>query len=211
MARPRLDQLKSAVEFDISRTTGLPSGSGGNPKLNPWRANAMDLSYEKYFATKGYVSVAGFYKDLKTYILDQTDLNYNFSRFTTGNPLASTNVGKFSQPLNGTGGALKGLEFSVSIPFNLLTPFLDGFGVVASLSETNSSITVDNTNLGSAITVPGLSKPVSNLTLDYEKYGFPPASANASGRISSVKLRVRGGPRSAFRERREDHRFSDRL
>ena len=172
VARPRLDQLKSAFEFDIGRTTGLPSGSGGNPRLSPWRANALDLSYEKYFGTKGYVAVAGFYKDLKTYIFDQTDLNYDFSRFTAGNPLASTNFGKFSHPLNGTGGSLKGVEFSVSVPFNLLSQFLDGFGVVASLSETNSSITVDNTNLGSAITLPGLSKTVSNITVYYEKFGF---------------------------------------
>ena len=41
------------------RSIGEPSGSGGNPQLDPWRANAFDLSYEKYFGTNAYVSVAG--------------------------------------------------------------------------------------------------------------------------------------------------------
>lgn len=171
IARPRLDQLKSAFEFDISRTEGVPSGSGGNPKLEPWRATAYDISYEKYFAAKGYIALAGFYKDLKTYIFDQTAI-YDFSRFTVGNPLATTNIGKFNQPLNGKGGTLSGLELTVSVPLNMLTDALDGFGVVASGSKNSSKIKVDNSNLGNAITLPGLSKDVSNLTAYYEKYGF---------------------------------------
>ena len=118
------------------------------------------------------MALAGFYKDLKTYIFDQTTPNYDFSKFTAGNPLASTNVGRFSQPLNGTGGKLSGAELSVSVPLNLLSTMLDGFGFVASVTRNSSAIKVDNTNLGSAITLPGLSKTVSNLTLYDEKHGF---------------------------------------
>ncbi len=173
MARPRLDQMKSAFEFNISTGSGLPSGSGGNPRLDPWEATAFDVSYEKYFGdNKGYFAIAGFYKDLDTYIYDQTDRNYDFSRFTAGNPLALTNTGNFSQPLNGNGGRLRGAEFSLSIPFSLFSSALDGFGLVASHSVNSSSITVDNTNLGSAITLPGLSRQVSNVTVYYEKAGF---------------------------------------
>ena len=43
--------------------------SGGNPDLEPFRATAFDISVEKYFGTKGYVSVAAFYKDISTYVL----------------------------------------------------------------------------------------------------------------------------------------------
>lgn len=182
VARPRLDQLKSALEFDISRSNGLPSGSGGNPRLRPWKADALDVSYEKYFGNKGYISLAGFYKNLKTYIFEQTDPNYDFSRFTSGNPLATTSRGRFTTPLNGEGGKLKGLEASVSVPFNLFWDVLDGFGVVASYSRNSSKITIDNTNLGSDITLPGLSKTVTNLTVYYEKKGF---SARVSQRHRS--------------------------
>ena len=85
---------------------------------------------------------------------------------------AITNFGRFSQPLNGNGGTLKGLELSASVPFSLVAPVLDGFGFVASLSKNSSSITVDNTNLGSAISLPGLSKTVTNFTVYYERNGF---------------------------------------
>ena len=39
------------------------------PRLDPWRAWAFDISYEKYFAeNSGYVSPPAFYKDLRSYI-----------------------------------------------------------------------------------------------------------------------------------------------
>ncbi|MBI3885373.1 MAG: TonB-dependent receptor [Opitutae bacterium] len=186
VARPRLDQLKSALEFGIDNTTRLPGGSGGNPRLDPWRATAFDVSYEKYFANKkGYVAIAGFYKDLKTFIFEQTDPNYDFSRFLTGNngPIqAITPIGRFNQPLNGRGGSLKGVELSASLPLKVVSDVLDGFGLVASYSNTSSQITIDNTNLGSSISLPGLSKTVTNLTVYYEKSGF---SARVSQRYRS--------------------------
>ena len=182
VARPRLDQLRASFDFSINGANGEPSGGGGNPRLDPWRANAFDVSYEKYFAKKGYIAVAGFYKDIKSYIFDLTTEQYDFSEFTAGDPLATTNFGRFGQPLNGRGGKLKGLEFTLSVPLNLVTDALDGFGVIASLSKNDSAITLDNTNLGSAVKMPGLSDTVSNLTVYYEKSGF---SARASRRWRS--------------------------
>ncbi|HLP01944.1 MAG TPA: TonB-dependent receptor [Opitutaceae bacterium] len=174
VARPRLDQLKSAFEFNIDSSSGLPSGSGGNPHLDPWKATAADVSLEKYFGNHaGYIALSGFYKKLDTYIFDQTDPNYDFSRFTAGSPVpVLTNFGRFTQPLNGKGGSLKGLEFTVSLPFQLLSKSLEGFGLIASAARNSSSITVDNTNLGSTIMLPGLSKTVTNLTLYFERKGF---------------------------------------
>ncbi|HEY5810281.1 MAG TPA: TonB-dependent receptor, partial [Povalibacter sp.] len=66
IARARMDQLKASSEVGYDSATGIPGGSGGNPQLDPWEADAFDLSYEKYFGTGAYVSLAGFYKDLKT-------------------------------------------------------------------------------------------------------------------------------------------------
>lgn len=184
VARPRLDQLKSAFEFNIDTTTRLPSGSGGNPRLDPWKATALDLSLEKYFGDgKGYVSVAGFHKKLDTYIYEQTNAAYDFSRFTQGSPIpVTTTTGRYTQALNGQGGTLKGLEFTVSVPFSLFTPALDGFGVVASLAKNDSAITVGNTNLGSSIALPGLSRTVTNVTVYWERGGF---SARVSQRHRS--------------------------
>jgi len=180
VARPRLDQLRASLDYNI--VSGEPSGNGGNPRLDPWRADAFDVSFEKYFAKKGYFAVSGFYKDIKSYIFDLTNEEYDFSEFTADDPEALTNIGKFRQPLNGRGGKLKGVEFSVSVPFNLLTESLDGFGAIASVSKNDSEITLDNTNLGSAVKLPGLSDTVSNVTVYYEKNGF---SARVSRRWRS--------------------------
>ena len=181
VARPRVDQLRAAVDFGIDTATGRPGAGGGNPRLDPWRADALDLSYEKYFGTKAYFAVAGFYKDLKTYIYTQSR-DFNFAPFIVGyvpppgSPPAQQ-VGTLTAPFNGNGGTLKGLELSVSLPLNMLTPVLNGFGVVASTSLTSSNIAVRDpesaSSVGSGeIALPGLSKRVSNLTVYYENGGF---------------------------------------
>ncbi|MFA6157946.1 TonB-dependent receptor, partial [Mesorhizobium sp.] len=78
VARPRLDDLRASFDVHVNTTSCAGSsatiwcGSGGNPQLRPWKATALDVSYEKYFNTeagnKGYVAAAAFYKDLDTYI-----------------------------------------------------------------------------------------------------------------------------------------------
>jgi iron complex outermembrane recepter protein len=172
MARPRLDQLRVPVDFGVNTSTGVPGGSGGNPKLDPWRANAFDMTYEKYFGTKAYFSAQFFYKDLKSYIYQQSE-TYDFSAFTPGT-VASTNIGQFTAPFNGKGGKIQGLELTASLPLGMLFQPLDGFGIEASGSRTNSAIKIQDpgSNIGSNIPLPGLSKTVTDLTLYYEKYGF---------------------------------------
>lgn len=176
VARPKMQDLAVSVDFGVDTTTGKPGGSGGNPKLDPWRANAFDISYEKYFGTKAYVSAAAFYKDLKSYIYKQSKDNYDFSKFTPGST-ATSNFGTFSAPFNGAGGTLSGVELAASLPFNLLTPALNGFGIQASTSYTESDIQIKDPDSASSvgngnITLPGLSKNVTNVTFYYEAGGF---------------------------------------
>jgi len=203
MARPRMDQLKDAYDEGIDKSGAYnPGGSAGNPFLNPWRADAFDLSYEKYFANnKGYFSAAVFYKNLKSYIYDTTNASYNFSPlignlpanyFGAGCPDASgqyaatcktiSSIGSLQQPENGSGGKLKGIELSVSLPGELLSENLSGFGALFSISSTSSNIQVNDPPSGSnslistnglgIIPLPGLSKTVWNATFFYENNGF---------------------------------------
>jgi iron complex outermembrane receptor protein len=158
-------------------------GSGGNPELEPWRANAFDVSYEKYFGRQAYVSLAGFYKDLKTYVYDQ-NLVFDFTGFpVTSGPEPALRQGVVSTPQNGKGGSIKGVEFTLSMPGVLLTPTLDGFGAVFSASHTDSKIRPNPSDPSTPI--PGLSKNVANLTVYYEKAGF---SARISNRYRSKFL-----------------------
>ena len=189
VARPRVDQLRASLEVtasddpDQNNGSGLRNSfaSGGNPMLDPWRANAFDVSYEKYFGSKAYVAAAYFYKDLKSYIFTQTDPFYDLSQYTGAfAPIAGVGVnpiGSYSRPVNGEGGSLQGLELTASLPLEMVTDALQGFGVVASATFNDSNIQIRDPESASSvgagdIDLPGLSKRVYNLTVYYEKNGF---------------------------------------
>jgi len=181
VARPRMDQLNAGHDFSIAQSTGVPYDTVGNPKLDPWRATALDLSYEKYFENKAYASVALFYKKLQTYIYNQT-VSVNLASQEVGLPgpgsgqHAYVSDGYVTIPLNGQGGRLDGVEFTLSAPGEMLSDWLKGFGASVSVSETGSSIRIQGQVAGlatsSQISLPGLSKTVASATLYYERYGF---------------------------------------
>jgi len=193
IARPRMDEMAVNNNTGINTSgNGNPNGSkedfwdrsGGNAQLRPWLADAYDLSYEKYFGgNRGYVSVAYFYKNLKSYIYNDIS---TFDIRDTAVPYAQFDVpsfiGRDTRPVNGNGGTIDGLELAVSLPFDILWAPLEGFGFVGSYADTKSSIQP----LGPSSPdepLPGLSKYVSNLTLYYERHGF---SLRASQRSRSA-------------------------
>lgn len=189
LARAKLNQLNAALEVGLTQqTTGTPWGNGGNAQLDPWRAKQVDLSWEKYIGNRGYVSAAGFYKDLASYIYSVT-VPRDFSEFNLQG--ATSQIGTMTQPMNGEGGTLKGLEFAASVPLEMVHPMLNGFGVTANASFTNSEISIVDQRFGSmAIPLPGLSKRVFNLTAYYENDGF---SARVSQRYRSDFVGEIGG------------------
>jgi iron complex outermembrane recepter protein len=173
-ARPRLDQLRANNNTSLilsGQNAGLWTRDGGNPELKPWLANAVDLSFEHYFAKRGYLSAAYFYKDLKTYVnteqgtFDATGLPIPEGFEGTPEP-----VGYYTRPVNANGGMISGIELALSIPFDMFTPKLEGFGLVANYSNTRSAIkfSADGPN----ISVPGLSRVIRNVSVYYENYGF---------------------------------------
>lgn len=193
VARPRLDDMRASADYGI-RTSGqlgqictaLPcwSGGGGNPNLRPWEADAYDISYEKYFqGTRGYVSVAYFFKDLKTYVYERA-IPFDFSGFVLPPGTAvvpASRIGEYTAPANGEGGLLKGFEYTVSMPFDLLWAPLEGFGFQGSYTDTTTSVSPNGP--GRSEPLPGFSKYTSNATLYWEDHGF---SVRASRRSRSA-------------------------
>ncbi|SFC33036.1 TonB-dependent receptor [Massilia yuzhufengensis] len=187
VSRANLDDLRAGQNVTLSNQQGVSvlTSSGGNPQLKPFRAKAFDLSYEKYFGNKGYVSAALFYKKLDTYIFRMArdyDFASTISPETTLPPGGST-IGRFTQPMNGDGGNLRGYELAINLPFSMASQYLDGFGVMLNHSDTKSSIDLPREGFGNvtgsavSIPLPGLSRKVSNLRLYYEKNGFQIAAA----------------------------------
>jgi iron complex outermembrane receptor protein len=190
MSRPTMSQMRASVD-----APGLPNppltpvqrltASGGNPELEPFRATALDVSIEKYFGNKGYISAATFYKDISTYVLTLPQL-YDFAGVLPAGFVlpAGGSVGLLTRPTNGSGGSIKGIELAVNIPLSMFAKPLDGFGIAINHSDTRSSITIQpgqlaGLNVGNAfnIPLPGLSRRVTNIRAYYEKHGFQIAIA----------------------------------
>jgi|CXWL01.1.fsa_nt_gi iron complex outermembrane receptor protein len=177
LARGRIDDMKAGanVSIALNGTTGLTtwSGSGGNPELQPWRATSYDLSFEKYFSKHSYVSLAGFYKDLDTYIYTQR-LPMDFTGFpNTSNPPRVTPVnpiGIFERPANGNGGKIHGVEVSASLDAGTWSKAMQGFGLAGSLSVLSSDVKPNGPT--SNVKLPGFSGTTSSLTAYYEDKGF---------------------------------------
>lgn len=192
LARPRVDDLRANLTPSYSNPCAgggsssqdcQPGGTvhpwtatGGNPKLEPWRAKEIDLAYEWYIGRASYLSLGGFYKWLDSYIYSQ-QVTADFSSFPippTATPLPNgvtgSPIGVITSPQNGKGGYVRGIELSGALEFGQITRTLDGFGFTGSVAYTDSDLnpTADNTS----VRIPGLSDWVYNLTGYYEKNGI---------------------------------------
>lgn len=173
LSRARIDDMRAGADVSIS-TTSTPTwgGNGGNPQLEPWRAKSYDISFEKYLGKRSYYALAGFYKTLDTYIYKQK-LVYDFTGIpNTTNPLRTpvNNLGIFERPMNGSGGYVRGVEFSGSLEGALMHRSLDGFGATFGISHVDSSVSPNGP--GTSQKLPGLSGVTASATLYYEKGGF---------------------------------------
>ncbi len=178
LARPNITDMNSGTSTPTVKldNASLPTAGqwnmaySGNPQIRPWIADAFDLSLEKYFGKRSYVSMAAFDKYLESFVFNGVTTQDN-SVFPAYPPPGVTPLkyGPVTKPLNGHGGTVKGLELSGSLEGGLLTPMLDGFGVVASGTKLFSNI-VDPT--GMQIKMTGLSGTSDSITVYYEKSGF---------------------------------------
>ncbi len=194
LSRPAMEDMRAGFEYNYDSTNQRYTGSGGNPKLKPFKATAVDLSYEKYFGTKGYFSIAGFYKDLDSYILKVSQA-YDYTSVlpaNASNPVSARDV--LGRPVNGSGGTIKGVELAVNVPLSMLTPALDGFGILVNHSDTKSALDLstagfNTSNIGvSTIPLPGMSRRVTNLRAYYERNGwqFAVASRTRSAFLGTI-------------------------
>ena len=88
----------------------------------------------------------------------------------TGGVTPVIDFGKSSAPDNGEGGWIKGLELSISAPFDIFHPALEGFGAQFSASTTDSEVLPDPTQPPTAL--PGLPENVINTEIEARKSGI---------------------------------------
>ncbi len=120
MARPDFTDVSPRVTLN----PGALTGQGGDPDIDPFRANQADVSLEWYHGDDEIVSAAFFYKDIQSFITDrpvqqahliQTDtpnLSLCSPAFTAEFPNRHSCQFTINQRFNGGGGSVKGLEVS---------------------------------------------------------------------------------------------------
>lgn len=168
--RPRLNDLNNSISFGRDATLNIFSGGGGNPHLRPYQAKALDLNVEKYFGNKGYIALQTFYKHIDTYVASGVITNFDYSPFPKPSGVQPpTNIGRFSTNVNTHGGHMYGAEIAGTLPFDVFTPALEGFGLTGGAGYTKTKIVDFN---GNRSVIPGYSKWVANLTAFFEKNGF---------------------------------------
>lgn len=158
IARAPLESLNAGFQaYDY----GTPQAFGGNPLLEPFRANQVDLTAEWYFGENDFVSATAYYKDLDTFITTATQII----------DIGGVNY-EFFQPVNGKGGYIRGLEMTYQHQFNSLPAPFDGLGVYANYAITDSDITVSRNYSAATLGLNGLSKRVGTGSVYYYKNGF---------------------------------------
>jgi iron complex outermembrane receptor protein len=168
MARPDFTDVSPRVTLN----PGALTGQGGDPNIDPFRANQFDASLEWYHGDDNIVSGAVFFKDIESFITDspvqqahliQTDtpnLSLCTPAFTPEFPNRYSCMFTINQRVNGGGGNIMGLELG------LLQRFGNGFGVQA--NYTYSDAEADEEGLE----IPGNSKNSGNIIGFYENSRF---------------------------------------
>lgn len=149
-------QLVFTEDSEISR---------GNSSLVATTSNNLDLMAERYFQSVGVLSAGVFYKNLGDYIYP-----FRFRETVRGD------VFDVTQPQNGDSASLWGVEVAVQNQLRFLPAPLNGLGLYANYTWTDSSAKFPGRS-GSDATLPGQSTHVGNVAMSFEKRGF---SARAS-------------------------------
>jgi len=170
MARPDFTDVSPRVTLN----PGALTGQGGDPDIDPFRANQADVSLEWYHGKDNdeILSAALFYKDIDSFITDQPVQQAHLIQTDTPNlslcTLAATTAfpNRYScqftinQRVNGGGGNVMGLEL------NALQKFGTGFGIQA--NYTYSDAEADEAGLE----IPGNSKNSGNVVGFFENNRF---------------------------------------
>jgi len=154
MARPTFNQIRPNGDVNIPSSGGgfETTFRGGNTLLEPLVSTNFDISWEWYFGESGLLSAALFYKDLKDFVFESTQLrqfpnpidppggllrdeSQGIDEATGQFPIADVIS---TIPVNGASAEILGLELSYQQNFDMLPGFWGGFGTVLNYTYSDS-------------------------------------------------------------------------
>jgi len=163
----------------------------GNPFLEPYESQNIDLAVEYYPENLGILSAGIFYKEIDNFIF-QADVSSveNPDIYTGG--IAVTDV-EILKPLNGQSADLYGLELGWTRQFSDLPAPFDGLLLMANATFTDSEADLglgEDADRSNDSELPLQADTVFNFVIGYEKNGLSIRLSNAyiSERVAEIDL-----------------------
>jgi TonB-dependent receptor len=167
LSRPTLFDLRVAETYSGIDASG-GSGSAGNPALQPYTSDNLDIGVEWYFAEEGLIAVNAFHKSIDGLIVSGTVTeNRTFESQVTRQEVTAPII--FRVPVNGEESTINGVEFLAQSRFNFLPGPLSNMGGIFNYTLASSDAAFeegDNAAISNGL--PGLSKNSFNAIAYYD-------------------------------------------
>jgi iron complex outermembrane recepter protein len=173
MSRPSLGSLTPGGS--INGFAVPPTVSFGNPYLDPFRADAYDLSFEWYYAQGALISLALFKKEIESFTVSTreskpwSELGLPDSLLDQV-PADPDDIFDVRSITNGDGGDLDGFEIQWQQPFNFFGEgnWYNNFGLLANYTNVSSEVNYGTPAAPLIRDLNGLSEESYNATLYYD-------------------------------------------
>jgi len=142
--------------------------SNGNPSLNPWRSSNYGVNFEYYMNPTSMVALQFFYIDVQSFIKSGNVTNCNLpdeDGIYRGHCVA------ISQPIQGEGNSIKGVEFDYRQGFTFLPGLLANTGIEFNFTYAPSN-TGERDLAGNKIPFQDNSTESGNVILWYQSQRF---------------------------------------
>lgn len=149
---------RTNVSTGVKDGFAFDNGSAGNPNLDPYRANQIDITYEYYFGKQGLLSAGLFWKGVESFteaVNVSTTVDDDFGGST----------GTVSTYENGGGGRIQGLELSAQYAFE------NGLGFNVNYTYAESK-TQNSSAFHRHLPFPGVSNNAFTVQAYYEQGPF---------------------------------------
>ena len=174
ITRPTLNSMSPVTVITTTRQGGDLTSTSGNPALEPFKSDNLDLSLEYYYDEASYASIGYFRKLVSNFIVNsQEDKTFELADGSlltdpsTGTnasaPDAGDDVAVFTNtlPNNGEDATVDGFEIALQHTFD------NGFGVLANGTIVDSDAELDPFDINQVFALTGLSDSY-NLVAFYE-------------------------------------------
>ena len=174
ITRPTLNSMSPVTVITTTRQGGDLTSTSGNPALEPFKSDNLDLSLEYYYDEASYASIGYFRKLVSNFIVNsQEDKTFELADGSLlTDPSTGTNasapdtgddVAVFTNtlPNNGEDATVDGFELALQHTFD------NGFGVLANGTIVDSDAELDPFDINQVFALTGLSDSY-NLVAFYE-------------------------------------------